>query len=36
MINKPNQTIIDNEIEALINIYPGKINVINDSQKKII
>ena len=28
MINKQNSTIIDNEIEALINIYPGKIKVI--------
>jgi len=36
MINKQNSTIIDNEIEALINIYPGKIKVIKDSQKKVI
>ena len=36
MINKPNSTIIDNEIEALINIFPGKINVINGSQTKVI
>ena len=32
MINKPNQTIIDNEIEALTNIYPEKVKKLNKSE----